>query len=109
VKRFSFHESITEAQHLKNVLEQAGVACVLKNVELSGGLGEIPFLECLPELWIIDEREAARARTLIAEASAEHPGHAWRCAHCGEVNEAQFAACWQCGTVDGPEASAGRV
>ena len=27
-------------------------------------------------------------------------GARWRCASCGEDNEAQFAACWNCGTAD---------
>jgi hypothetical protein len=24
----------------------------------------------------------------------------WRCARCSADNEAQFAACWRCGTID---------
>lgn len=100
MQRLSYHASITEAEHCKNLLEQAGIACVLKNVALSGALGEIPFLECLPEVWLIDERERARAEAVLAAARAETPGLPWRCARCGERNEPQFAVCWRCGTVD---------
>jgi hypothetical protein len=27
----------------------------------------------------------------------ESPHQSWRCKRCGEQNEGQFAACWNCG------------
>jgi hypothetical protein len=84
VKRLTSNESIAYLGHLKNLLEQSGIGCVIKNEQLSGGLGEIPFLECLPELWVVHDSQLAEA--------------------CGETNEGQFAACWHCGRVDDPGA-----
>ena len=67
MKRLTAHESLAYIGHLKNVLEQSGVACIIRNAQLSGGLGEIPFLECLPELWVVEDSELARAKVLLEE------------------------------------------
>src|SRR5512139_2682272 len=61
-------ESLLEIAHLRNVLESAGIACEVRNDRLGGVIGEIPFVECWPELWVRRPGEAARARSLIAEA-----------------------------------------
>lgn len=101
MKRISSSESLFEIGHLKNVLEQAGIRCLIKNEQLSGALGEIPFLECMPELWILDDTDLPRAESLLEAIRSEaQPGQDWQCASCGEVNEGQFAACWHCGAAD---------
>jgi len=104
VKRVASHESLAHLGHLKNVLEQSGITCLLRNEQLSGALGEIPFLECLPELWIVHDDQLGAAESLLEElgrAGAAAP--AWRCEACGESNEGQFAACWSCGRADDRE------
>jgi len=104
MKRLLSDESLAYLGHLRNVLEQAGIDCVLKNEQLSGGLGEIPFLECLPELWVLRDGELERARALLADLERVEPAaDEWVCAACGESNEGQFAACWHCGRADEPE------
>lgn len=105
MKRLTSNESIAYLGHLKNLLEQSGIGCLIKNEQLSGGLGEIPFLECLPELWVVRDSQLAEAQALLEElAQASPSAPSWRCRSCGETNEGQFAACWQCGRVDEPEA-----
>jgi hypothetical protein len=105
VKRVASHESLAYLGHLRNVLEQADIACLIKNEQLSGGLGEIPFLECLPELWIVRDEQVPRAEQLLAELkNADTTGPAWTCTACGELNEPQFGVCWRCGSADGDEA-----
>jgi len=104
VKRLATNESIAYLGHIKNLLEQSGISCLIKNEQLSGGLGEIPFLECLPELWIVRDEQLAEAQSLLKELQRHSPAApAWRCAKCGESNEGQFAACWHCGQVDDRE------
>lgn len=101
VKRLISSESLAHVGHLKNLLEQSGVACLVKNEQLSGGLGEIPFLECLPELWVVRDEDLPRARALLkAMDQADTQRGPWNCRRCGERNEGQFAACWQCGAPD---------
>lgn len=104
MKRVFQGGSLPEVGHLKSLLEQAGIRSLIKNEMLAGGLGDIPFLECMPELWVLDDREARGAERIIAEsilgAGVPIVGAAWRCGRCGGDNEPQFAACWQCGTSD---------
>jgi hypothetical protein len=50
---------------LRTMLEEHGIACIVKNDFLSGGLGEAPPLSCWPELWILDDADESRARYLI--------------------------------------------
>ena len=98
MKRIATAESLAEIGHFRNVLEQNGIGCTVKNEQLSGALGEVPFLECLPELWVLRDADADRAERLIAELRQEAVGgESWRCSRCKEENEAQFAACWNCG------------
>src|SRR5512137_2966322 len=54
-------DSIIEIAHLRNVLEQAGIACFVRNERLGGAVGEIPFMECWPELWVMRNGDARRA------------------------------------------------
>lgn len=87
--------------HLKNVLETYGIACVVKNTYLSGAAGEIPPIECWPELWIVDDKRQAEAQTVLRKAlkPLEPVTEPWRCARCGEEGEGQFTACWNCGAA----------
>jgi hypothetical protein len=100
MKRVHASESLAEIGHLKNLLEHSGIACMVKNDQLCGALGEIPFLECLPELWVLEDGAAPLALRVIEDFGvAVGPVTAWRCA-CGETNEGQFALCWHCGRAD---------
>ena len=102
MKRVYSNESLADAGHVRGLLEQNGIGCFIRNEQLSGALGELPFLECMPEVWVYRDRDAARAERLIAEtlnAPAESASP-WQCRQCGETNEGQFAACWNCGAGD---------
>lgn len=91
-------ESLVEVAHLRNLLQAAGITSYVRNERLAGALGEIPFLECWPELWVVESGQSLRARALIDEAL--HPAPAsddWQCPGCAETIEGQFALCWNCG------------
>ena len=83
---------------LKERLELEGIACLLRNEELFAAMGEIPFLELRPELWVLDDDVLPRARLLL-EGWLQPPqaSPSWTCPGCGEVLEGQFGACWKCG------------
>lgn len=90
-------ESLIEIAHLRNLLEAAGIACQIRNDRLLGALGEIPFVDCWPELWLADERDALRAKGLIdAYLRPADDAESWTCTACGEIIEGQFAECWHC-------------
>lgn len=99
MKKLYTAESLIEVAHLKNILENAGIQCQLKNDRLMGALGEIPFLECWPQIWVNDS-DLSRARAILDEVLAPAPeAPSWRCPSCGEDVEGQFEVCWNCGAV----------
>ena len=98
-KIFSSTDAIA-IEELKEILEEEGIACEVKN-EFSGALLPIIGLkECTPELWIQNDEDAARALDLLRDWKAPvlAAGPGWKCAQCGEEVEPQFSACWKCGT-----------
>lgn len=90
-------EHAIAAAHYAGALRAAGIDCEVRNTVLSGALGEIPFLECAPQIWIRNALDEVRARELIEQLRSPVAGEPWSCPHCGEVLEPQFAQCWNCG------------
>jgi hypothetical protein len=101
LKRVLRLDSVAEIAIVRGLLEHAGIPCIVKNEQLAGALGEIPFLECQPELCVLDDADEGRAEAVIARHFAPAEAHRdWVCTHCGEANEGQFSACWRCAAVD---------
>ena len=91
---------LLEAHHLKNLLEAEGIRCQLRNELISRLAGEIPFTECAPQIWLLDDSQLEAARRVVADFDAAAPGApAWRCPRCAEELEGQFSACWRCGAL----------
>ena len=91
-----------EAGLLKELLAREGVVCLLRNEQLFAALGEIPFLECSPELWVVDDEVWPRAKMLLDNwFKTEENTVSWTCSSCGETLEGQFGACWKCGKERG--------
>lgn len=80
-----------------DTLRAAGIRCEVRNTVLSGAMGEIPFLECAPQLWLLDDHDEARAQEVLQQLRQPASGPSWRCTQCGEESEPQFGTCWQCG------------
>ena len=100
MKKLTSSESLVTINHYKNVLESEGIPCQIRNEYLGGIAGEMPLQEVWPELWIINDIDYDRAKQLIDSAIVdESPHDDWKCRQCGEENEGQFAACWNCGTT----------
>ena len=100
MKKLTSSESIITINHFKNLLESEGIPSRIKNEHLASIVGEMPFIEVWPELWVINDLDYDRAEQLIdAAISDESPQCPWKCRKCGEENEGQFAACWNCGTA----------
>jgi hypothetical protein len=94
-------QALAMASNVRNALEADGIPCVLRNEFLSAGRGELPPIECWPEVWVVNDVDAERARELMAEAteSGEATGERWRCPSCAEEVDAVFAECWSCGAA----------
>lgn len=80
-------------------LRGEGIACILRNDQLSSAIGEIPFIECAPELWVIDDETWPRARLLLDHWLQQDQGDDWTCPRCAEQIEGQFDSCWACGAA----------
>ena len=99
MKKLTSADSIVTINHYKNILESEGIPCEIRNEHLGSIIGEMPFPEVWPQLWVINDLDFDRAAQLIAADSLrESPAEPWKCGQCGEENEGQFSACWNCGT-----------
>jgi rubrerythrin len=96
-KRLVTTDHAVQAAIWAETLRAAGIRCEVRNATLSGALGEIPFLDCAPQIWLLDEHDETRAREILQQLKQPPGGPAWRCQQCGEVSEPQFGSCWQCG------------
>lgn len=92
-------ESVIQVAHMRNLLECVGIRCMLRNYHLGSATGEIPFVECWPQLWAVEESEHERAARCVAAelAGAHRSGTEWHCPVCLERLEPQFTSCWRCG------------
>jgi hypothetical protein len=88
---------------LQSILEAQGIKTFLKNQFGFGGTGELPFVETVPQLFVLNEDDVDRARSLIEAESADNsPGPAWTCPACNEENDAAFSHCWKCSASKDP-------
>ena len=99
VKKVYSSDNFMLIGHLREVLEAHHIDCVVKNEHLLGGAGELPPIECWPELWVMEDFQLGKARELIDAFVAPRLDSTrdWRCAGCGEALEGQFSECWNCG------------
>jgi hypothetical protein len=97
MKKVYSTEILANAWNIKNVLEQHDIEAVIKNENLFSVSGEVPFLECLPQIWV-KHLDFVRAKQIIADlgSSSEEVGPDWVCASCGEPNLSNYAVCWSC-------------
>ena len=77
-----------------DALKFEGIDASVQRQYLSGVVGGMPPDQCLPEVWIHHETQAARARELL-HALQHVPQRLWQCA-CGELVEGGFEQCWNC-------------
>jgi hypothetical protein len=83
---------------MQSLLEANGIGTFLKNQFGFGGTGELPFVETVPQLFVLSEEDVERARELIdSQEPLPDAGEPWACSACGEENDAPFSACWNCG------------
>ncbi|MFZ0790664.1 MAG: DUF2007 domain-containing protein [Chromatiaceae bacterium] len=98
-----------EAQLIHDFLDGHLIRTVVLGDFLSGAVGELPADIC-PALWVIDDMDLERAREVLARflaPGASRPdARAWTCPACGELVEAGFDLCWNCGRAR-PDGSTG--
>ncbi len=96
MKKVYSSDNAMMAGHVHSLLEANDIDCHLRNMSLTGGIGELPINECWPEVWVNNESDCAFAKRLIANMLANADKHKdWQC-QCGELIEGQFDVCWSC-------------
>ena len=93
MKRVFSSYNQTAVYHAQNLLNNEGIETLVKNAFLSSAMGELPPAECQAELWVLDDRDEARAAAILQHRVS---GPNWTCT-CGETLAAQFTQCWKCG------------
>lgn len=98
MKKLTSAASLVTINHYRNLLASEGIRAFIRNEHLGSIVGEIPYPEVWPQLWVENDLDYDRALELIdgAALAAESPSAPWRC-RCGTENEGQFGACWHCG------------
>lgn len=92
-------DHMLQAAHFANALRAAGIRCEVRNTSLWGAIGDVPWLECSPQVWIQDSLDEYRAQQLLRDLMLPTDAPAWQCSGCSETIEPQFAACWNCGAA----------
>jgi hypothetical protein len=83
---------------IKQLLDEKGIPCFVKNEFAIGAMGELSPMDVLPEVWINDPQWLPKAQQFIAEFEHQPTDLSpWICSHCKEQNGASFELCWQCG------------
>jgi hypothetical protein len=90
---------LTRVGLVQSALSSAGIRTLLKNQFMSSVMGEIPFVEVMPELWILDEQDLVQAGNIIEKLQArpETDLSDWVCKGCGTEVAGVFSHCWKCG------------
>ena len=98
MKRVYCAPDLIDAQLVSDTLASAGIANHVFNVNAVGALGEVPFAQAQPEVWVADDTQADSAvallRTARAPTAMERP-----CPRCGEAVPGNFLSCWNCGAA----------
>jgi len=97
MKRVMTLSESAELELLKNVLEEGGIHCVLKNAQLAQALPIMPFNT---ELWVVNDADLPQAQELCYDWFKPEPDDldAWVCPWCDRRVGNRFDTCWECGT-----------
>lgn len=90
------HENRFLVNNAKNIIENAGIAVMLKNEYAIGAAGELSALDAWLELWVLEEQDFAAAERILQQHFNQPAKSDWRCNHCAELNDGAFDFCWHC-------------
>ena len=83
---------------MQSLLESHGIRTFIRNQYGSSVMGEVPFVEVVPQLFVLRESDVTRAVELLKlDLPAEASGPDWVCPECGAEVDGHFGCCWKCG------------
>lgn len=99
MERFYCDYNQVKLMQVKDMLDDAGVPCFVKNEFIQGASGEIPPHEALPEIWLQDSGWLNKATKLLQQLEgdlANFDPTTWLCTECNEQCDGEFMICWNC-------------
>jgi hypothetical protein len=101
MKKIVSRSSLIELAPYEFALASAGIKFRRKNEFISGAIGELPFIEAWPELWLIDDEHFEQAQQICQRIKQDvnQPQIDWSCSECKEENANSFEFCWSCGEL----------
>ena len=97
MKRVHIAPTLLDAQLVVDALSSLGIISHIFNANAAGALGEVPFMQAQPEVWVDDDTQEVHAREVLADFLNVKPGAEKTCSYCGERNPGNFLSCWHCG------------
>ena len=99
MQRLYVSQNLIDVESRKELLDQVQIPSTIKNQRSAMLGGEVPFVEVFPELWVLNDENFDRARTLLKDWECAKPLETtqWTCSGCGELHQKEFTTCWKCG------------
>jgi hypothetical protein len=83
---------------LQSLLESHGIKTFIRNEYGASVVGELPFVEVIPQLFVLEEKDVVRARELLElDLPQNTEEDDWICPECGVDVAGNFSRCWKCG------------
>jgi len=80
MKRVLIAPTLLDAQLAVDALSSLGITTHIFNANAAGALGEVPFMQAQPEVWVDDDAQEARARGVLAGLRNAPPRNEKTCA-----------------------------
>ncbi len=91
--------NISQVGQAASLLNAEGIETFVRNEFSSSVMGEVPFVEVCPQLFILDATEEERARELLRPFESQPTAPDWQCSNCGSNVDGPFGQCWNCGQL----------
>ena len=87
-----------QAYVVRDILSHHGIKAHVFNEHTSSIVGDVPPDVALPQVWLDDDADHARATAVLREhdTAGRRVGVLF-CRACGEESPATFELCWNCG------------
>ena len=83
---------------MQSLLESHGIKTYIRNQFGSSVMGEVPFVEVVPQLFVLEEKDFLKAQEILKlDLPVESTEEDWICSGCGTDVEGNFSRCWKCG------------
>ena len=83
---------------MQSLLDSHGIKTFIRNEYGSSVVGELPFVEVIPQLFVLEEKDLEQAKQILKlDNPQDNTAEDWICPECGVDVEGNFSRCWKCG------------